>query len=81
MQFKVYQGGWWEGLSIRNFSAFCENCRTLFRHSSDYEGGDRCPICGDDLRDVDDVQGEWDEQNGDARELTQDEEGNWGYDR
>ena len=28
MEFKVYQGDWWEGSSIRNFSAFCCECDT-----------------------------------------------------
>lgn len=81
MRCKVYQGHGWEGSSIQNFSAFCNVCNTLFRHSSGYEGGDSCPECGDDLMDANDQQDVWDEyEGGDVNGLSEDDEGNWGYD-
>lgn len=81
MRFQVYQGHEWEGSSIRNFSAFCSGCRTLFRHISGYEEGDSCPNCGDDLMDANDQQDVWDEYNsGEVNGLSEDDEGNWGYD-
>ena len=81
MEFKVYQGDWWEGSSIRNFFAFCGECGMLFRHNSGYEGGDSCPYCGDDLMDAIDQQDVWDEfDEGTVNGLTPDEEGNYGYD-
>ena len=81
MEFKVYQGDWWEGSSIRNFSAFCCECDMLFRHNSGYEGGDSCPDCGDDLVDANDQQDVWDERDeGYVNGLTEDDEGNYGYD-
>ena len=61
MEFKVYQGDWWEGSSIRSFSAFCCECSMLFRHGSGYKGGDSCPDCGDDLMDANNQQDVWDE--------------------
>ena len=81
MRFKVYQGDWWAGSSIRNFSAFCGECGMLFRHNSGYEGSDSCPYCGDDLMDAIDQQDVWDEfDEGTVNGLIPDEEGNYGYD-
>ena len=81
MEFKAYQGDWWEGSSIRNFSAFCSGCDMLFRHNSGYQGGDRCPNCDDELMDAGDQQDVWDERDeGFVNGLTEDDEGNYGYD-
>jgi reverse gyrase len=69
----------WDDINPRLFDWWCPNCEMAVKDSHSENG--RCPNCGDDMTEMENEIDVCEELNsGNVNGMTQDEEGNWGYD-